>query len=171
MVQGLQALLNELRPDVVCINGWSYGGCIAALAWCVTNRIPAIMMSESTALDHPRHHWKEAIKRRIVRLCSASLVGGTPHRDYIAALGAPLDHVFTGYDAVDNEHFRVGAERARRADRHLREKLSLPPHFFMACSRFVGQEEFWLACFRPMPSTASQRTKGLGRWWSSAMAS
>jgi glycosyltransferase involved in cell wall biosynthesis len=140
MVRRLQAALNELRPDVVCINGWSYGGCIAALAWCVTNRIPVIMMSESTALDHPRHHWKEAIKRRIVRLCSASLVGGTPHRDYITALGAPIDLVFTGYDAVDNQHFHVGAERARRADRYLREKLSLPPHFFMACSRFAAKK-------------------------------
>jgi 1,2-diacylglycerol 3-alpha-glucosyltransferase len=140
MVQGLQALLTELKPDVVCINGWSFGGCIAALGWCLTNRVPAIMMSESTAFDHPRHRWKEAIKRRILRLCSASLVGGTPHRDYIAALGAPLDHVFTGYDAVDNEHFRVGADRARRTEGHLRVKHSLPPHFFMACSRFSAKK-------------------------------
>jgi 1,2-diacylglycerol 3-alpha-glucosyltransferase len=140
MAQSLRALLSELRPNVVCINGWSYGGCIAALSWCVAHRVPAIMMSESTASDHPRRDWKEAIKRRIVGLCSASLVGGTPHRDYIAKLGAPLDQVFTGYDAVDNEHFCIGADRARRADKQLREKLALPPRFFMACSRFVAKK-------------------------------
>jgi glycosyltransferase involved in cell wall biosynthesis len=140
MVRRLNALLDELRPDVVCINGWSFGGCIAALSWCGAHRVPAVLMSESTALDHPRHHWKEAIKRRIVRLCSASLVGGTPHRDYIAALGASLDHVFTGYDAVDNEHFRIGASRAQRAEQSLRQKLGLPPRFFMACSRLVAKK-------------------------------
>jgi len=67
-------------------------------------------------------------------------VGGTPHREYIAALGVPLDQVFTGYDAVDNEHFRIGADRARGAAQRLRKKLALPPHFFMACSRFVQKK-------------------------------
>jgi len=140
MVERLRTLLNELRPKVVCINGWSYGGCIAALDWCMANRVPAVMMSESTAYDHPRWLWKEAIKRRIVGLCSASLVGGTPHRDYIAQLGAPLEQVFTGYDTVDNEHFQQGADRARRAGPHLREELGLPPRYFMACSRFVEKK-------------------------------
>src|SRR6202008_1254907 len=98
------------------------------------------IMSETHALDHPRRAWKEAVKRRIVGLCSASLVGGTPHRDYIAALGAPLDRVFTGYDVVDNEHFRIGAERARRAKVSLRKNLGLPAQFFMACSRFEAKK-------------------------------
>ncbi len=140
MAQNLQALLSELKPDAVCINGWSIGGCFAALAWCLAHRVPAILMSDTSALDHRRYDWKQAIKRRIVRLCSASLVAGTPHRDYIAALGAPLDQVFTGYDTVDNEHFRIGADRARGAAQRLREKLALPPRFFMACSRFVRKK-------------------------------
>jgi glycosyltransferase involved in cell wall biosynthesis len=140
MVRGLRAVLDELKPNVVCINGWSFGGCIAALGWCVANRVPAILMSDSTTHDHPRRQWKEAIKRRIVALCSASLVAGTAHRDYIATLGAPLERVFTGYDAVDNDHFRIGAERARRAEASLRQKLSLPPHYFMASSRFVTKK-------------------------------
>jgi len=136
MVRSLSGLLDRLKPAAVCINGWSYGGCIAALGWCVANRVPAILMSESTAHDHPRHGWKEAVKRRIVGLCSASLVGGTPHHDYIAGLGAARDQVFTGYDAVDNEHFRAGADRARSLQQDLRPALSLPPRFFLACARF-----------------------------------
>ena len=140
MVRGLRALLDELRPNVVCINGWSEGGCIAALGWCVANRVPAVLMSESTAYDQRRWWWKEAIKRRIVGLCSASLVGGSAHRDYMAELGASPDHVFMGYDAVDNDHFRKGAERARRAESSLRQELSLPPAYFMACSRFEAKK-------------------------------
>lgn len=161
--QSLHLLLSELNPDVVCINGWSDGGCIAALAWCLARQVSAIIMSESTAWDHPRHSWKEAVKRRIVRICSASLVGGTPHRDYIATLGASLDRVFTGYDAVDNEHFRAGAARARSSESLLRETLGLPPRFFLACSRFVAKK-IWFACLRPMPSIAKQRATRIGLW-------
>ncbi len=140
MARSLQKVLSELRPDVVCINGWSRGGCIAALSWCASHRVPVVIMSDTHALDHPHRPWKEAVKRRIVGLCSACLVAGAPHRDYIAALGAPLDRVFTGYDVVDNEHFRIGAERARCAEASLRESLGLPAHFFMACSRFEAKK-------------------------------
>jgi glycosyltransferase involved in cell wall biosynthesis len=140
MVRGLRGFLDELKPNVVCINGWSDGGSVAALGWCVANRVPAIIMSESTAHDHQRRQWKEEIKRRIVGLCSASLVGGSAHRDHIAELGASPDNVFMGYDAVDNDHFRKGAERARRAESSLRQELSLPPAYFMACSRFEAKK-------------------------------
>jgi 1,2-diacylglycerol 3-alpha-glucosyltransferase len=140
MVRSLQASLAELRPDVVCINGWSFGGGIAALDWSISHQVPVVMMSESTALDGPRHPWKEVVKRRIVGLCSASLVGGSRHRDYIAELGAPLERVFTGYDAVDNEHFCSGAEAARGAETQLRHRLGLPQRYFMACSRLIEKK-------------------------------
>jgi glycosyltransferase involved in cell wall biosynthesis len=136
MASRLQGLLSRLQPAAVCINGWSYGGCIAALSWCLANRVPAILMSESTLHDRHRTRWKEAVKRRIVRLCSASLVGGRPHRDYMLALGAPSERIFSGYDVVDNEYFRIGADLARRAEQNLRHELCLPRRFFLACSRF-----------------------------------
>jgi glycosyltransferase involved in cell wall biosynthesis len=140
MARSLVATLTHMRPDVVCINGWSYGGAIAALGWCVSQRVPAVMMSESTALDHPRRYWREAIKHRIVGLCSASLVGGSRHRDYIAELGAPLDRVFTGYDAVDNDYFQDGADAARRMGQQQRQRLGLPQRYFMACSRLIEKK-------------------------------
>jgi glycosyltransferase involved in cell wall biosynthesis len=136
LVRRLHEHLNALDPSAVCINGWSFGGSLAALSWCLTNRVPAIVMSESTAADEPRHWWKEAIKRRIVRLCSAAVVGGGPHRDYLTLLGLTRDRIFTGYDSVDNEHFRRGAEAARRTDVALRAQLALPARYFLACSRF-----------------------------------
>ena len=140
MARRLHACFDELRPSVVCINGWSFGGSISALSWCVTRRVPAIVMSESTAIDEPRRWWREAVKRRIVGSCSAALVGGSPHADYMRMLGMAGDRIFTGYDVVDNEHFRAGADLARRLGDDLRARLSLPARYFMCCSRFTPKK-------------------------------
>jgi 1,2-diacylglycerol 3-alpha-glucosyltransferase len=140
MAGRLRSCLNDLNPSLVCINGWSFGGSLAALAWCLSHKVPAIVMSESTAMDEPRRWWKEAIKQRLVGLCSAALVGGTRHREYLRVLGAHPDRIFTAYDVVDNEHFRRGAEEARRLERQTRERLGLPARYFMACSRFTPKK-------------------------------
>jgi glycosyltransferase involved in cell wall biosynthesis len=139
-VRRLHACLNEIRPAVVCINGWSFGGAIAALIWCLSNRVPAIVMCDSTAFDHQRRWWKEAVKQRIVSLCSAALVAGSPHRDYLVALGTTPDRIFMGYDAVDNDHFRSGARAARGMESDLRVRLALPQRYFMACCRFTPKK-------------------------------
>jgi glycosyltransferase involved in cell wall biosynthesis len=139
-VRRLHACLNEIRPAVVCINGWSFGGAIAALIWCLANQVPIIVMCDSTAVDYRRHWWKEAVKQRIVSLCSAALVAGSPHRDYLVALGATPDRIFMGYDAVDNEHFRSGAHAARGMESDLRARLALPARYFMACCRFTPKK-------------------------------
>jgi glycosyltransferase involved in cell wall biosynthesis len=136
----LSRQLTALRPEVVCINGWSSGGCLAALLWCIDNRVPAVIMSDSAAEDEPRRWWKEAIKRRIVRLVSAGLVGGSPHAAYLAELGFPRHRIFSGYDVVDNAHFRSGADAARREAPALRDRLRLPQRYFLASSRFVPKK-------------------------------
>jgi glycosyltransferase involved in cell wall biosynthesis len=68
------------------------------------------MMSESTEWDERRKTLKEWVKRRLVGLCSAALVGGTPHAYYLKKLGLPPERVFLGYDAVDNDYFEEKAE-------------------------------------------------------------
>jgi glycosyltransferase involved in cell wall biosynthesis len=136
MVRRLHETLTALRPSVVCINGWSSGGGIASLTWCLRHRIPVVLMSESAENDEPRRWWKEAVKRRIVRLCSAALVGGSKHGEYIAKLGLASDRIFDGYDVVDNRHFEAGAAAARLASSRLRLELGLPAQYFLACSRF-----------------------------------
>jgi glycosyltransferase involved in cell wall biosynthesis len=140
LVKRLHDRLNALQPSVICINGWSSGGCISSLMWCMRNRVPAILMSDSAEHDEPRRWWKEAIKRRIVRLCSAALVAGAAHRDYLAKLGFPHDRIFDGYDVVDNKHFELGAAAARLAEPQLRAELNLPPRYFLACSRFEAKK-------------------------------
>jgi glycosyltransferase involved in cell wall biosynthesis len=105
--------LDGIKPDAVAVSGWSYINALAALWWCMTNRVPVIIMSESTEWDAERSAWREAMKRRIVGLCSAALVGGRPHKEYMVKLGMPAERIFLGYDAVDGEYFASEAQRAR----------------------------------------------------------
>jgi 1,2-diacylglycerol 3-alpha-glucosyltransferase len=136
----VQDALEEYRPDAVAIPGWSDQGGLAALDWCARRDVPVILMSESQEHDEPRRWAKEAVKRRIVRLCSAALVGGTPHKEYLAALGMPRERIFLGYDVVDNDHFREGAETARDGGSALRTSLGLPERYFLASKRFIPKK-------------------------------
>jgi glycosyltransferase involved in cell wall biosynthesis len=113
LVQKLNQVLDDFRPQVVFIPGWSSKAAFSALLWCVRNNIPAVAMSESTEWDETRASWKEWVKRKLVGLCASALVGGTPHKDYMVQLGMPLERIFLGYDAVDNGYFAKKAEEVR----------------------------------------------------------
>jgi 1,2-diacylglycerol 3-alpha-glucosyltransferase len=133
--------LSACQPDAVAIPGWSDKGALAALRWCLENGVPAVLMSESTVIDDPRSWLKEFVKRRIVALYSAALVGGKRHTDYLAILGMGSDQIFTGYDAVDNDYFARGAERVigyRLLDK--RAELRLSENYFLASARFIPKK-------------------------------
>jgi 1,2-diacylglycerol 3-alpha-glucosyltransferase len=132
--------LQSCSPDAVAIPGWSDKGALAALRWCTETGTPPILMSESTALDEPRVGWREWIKGRIVRLCSTALVGGQRHIDYLVELGVPRDQIFTGYDVVDNEHFRQKATEIRNQRSNVRKKYGLPENYFLASARFIEKK-------------------------------
>lgn len=136
----LSAVLSGLNPDAVAIPGWSSAAALTALHWCLERGIVTVMMSASTAHDEPRKWWREAVKRRVVRMASAAVVGGSPHREYVKALGIPEQRVCTGYDVVDNTHFAAGADIARQREESERARLRLPRRYFVACNRFVEKK-------------------------------
>ena len=138
--QGVDSHLDAFQPAAVAIPGWINREALAGLSWCVRRRVPAILMSESTAWDERRVWWKEAAKRRIVRLCSAALAGGRPHGDYLRQLGFPADRIFCGYDAVDNAYFETEARRIRQGTGADGAGHSLPPVYFLASARFVEKK-------------------------------
>jgi glycosyltransferase involved in cell wall biosynthesis len=165
--------LDRLRPSVIFLNGWAERYAMAGLKWCLRSGTPAVVMSESTAFDSindreadpgrpiRRRWWREAIKRKIVPLYSAALVGGTPHREYIVGLGMPPDRVFDGYDVVDNRHFAAGADAARANAAALRSKHSLPDNYFLASGRFIQKKNF----ARLLRAFAAYRiSAGSGAW-------
>jgi 1,2-diacylglycerol 3-alpha-glucosyltransferase len=132
--------LTCVRPEVVALPGWSHPAAVAALAWCVQNRVPSVLMSESTAWDERRSVLKESIKRQIVDFCGSGLVGGTPHQSYLSTLGMPLERIHLGYDAVDNDHFADGAQMARVSKARQATRGDLPSNYFLASARFVPKK-------------------------------
>jgi 1,2-diacylglycerol 3-alpha-glucosyltransferase len=132
--------LSSFGPDAVAIPGWSGRAAFAAMDWCLRNATPAIVMSESSVHDKTRNGLRERIKCRYLSYCSAALVGGSKHAEYLRILGVPSDCIFLGYDAVDNTHFRLKAEKIRDQKSKGRQKPGLPEHFFLASARFVEKK-------------------------------
>ena len=103
------------------------------------------------------------VKRRILRMCTAGLVGGKPQAEYLARLGLPADTIFQGYDAVDNEYFSRKAEEARAQNLEARKKYQLPPNYFLASARFVDKKNlFNLIRAYSLYRKLIRRTAGLG---------
>ena len=134
------AVLAAIRPDVVLVPDWASAWGFAMLAWAASNRVPAIIMSESQAIDLVRSPVRECVKRRVVGAFSAGFAGGRRHADYLAQLGMARERIFTGYDVVDNRHFGEGARRARNDAAALRRRLGLPARYFLASARFVAEK-------------------------------
>ena len=105
--------------------------------------------------------WREWLKRRIVRLFAAALVGGAPQAAYARELGMPEEAIFQGYDAVDNVYFAEQAARVRDMAEVERARLDLPVRFFLAASRFVAKKNL----FRLLDAYAAYRQRaGAGAW-------
>jgi glycosyltransferase involved in cell wall biosynthesis len=132
--------LEQTNPDVVAINGWNNFGSLIAADCCMRCGTPLVVMSESSRQDEPRTRWKEAIKRRIVDLYSAALVGGQRHVEYLIELGMPRERIFTGYDVVDNDHFARRTAEIRNSKFELRKKRGLPENYFLASARFIEKK-------------------------------
>nr|WP_237438238.1 glycosyltransferase family 4 protein [Alteraurantiacibacter buctensis] len=160
VMAAVAAALDRAQPDVVVPGGWSHVEALAMIRWARANRRRVVMMSESTAHDYARSPFREAIKRRLVQLADAALVGGAPQRRYISQLGLPESRVFLGYNAVDNAWFERGAAEAR-ANPALRAQLGLPPAYFLASGRFIPKKNF----DRLVRAYASYRASaGAGAW-------
>lgn len=132
--------LSQLKPDVVCLNGYAFPLSLSALQWSIENQVPTVVCSESNEFDAPRNPLREWIKGRIVRLCDAGLAGGSPQAQYLNRLGMPADRTFTGYDAVDNNYFQTEAESARACEVEVRLRYGLPERYFLAVSRFTEKK-------------------------------
>lgn len=135
----LRELLTGLCPDCV-VFGLSSPVYYSVLHWCITQKVPAVLFSDSTASDFKRSGWKERVKARLLRLFSAGFVAGTLHADYLQSLGMAKNKIFLGYDVVDNSFFRQGALKARENEGNWREKFNLPKQYFLTSARFIQSD-------------------------------
>jgi 1,2-diacylglycerol 3-alpha-glucosyltransferase len=140
LIRGIRKALDDCCPDAVAIPGWADAVAFSAIQWCGENKVPVIVMSETTEWDEPRWVFKEWVKRKILRMCAAGLVGGQPHAEYLARLGMPRESIFQGYDAVDNEYFAQKTKEAVNQASELRGKFGLPEKYFLASARFIHKK-------------------------------
>ncbi|HEY4271189.1 MAG TPA: glycosyltransferase [Candidatus Udaeobacter sp.] len=138
--RAFSSALDQGNCDVVAVNGWNNFGSLIAANCCLRRGIPMIVMSESARQDEPRTWWKEMIKRRLVSLYSAALVGGQRHVEYLVELGMPRERIFTGYDVVDNAYFARRAREIRNSNSEIRKEYGLPENYFLASARFVEKK-------------------------------
>lgn len=99
-----------------------------------------IMMNESHALTEQARGIKRSLKKLLLRGFDAALVGGAPQKRHFTNLGLSADKIFTGYDAIDNETFRVGAMQARKTPEIWRKRLQLPNRYFLNLGRMIEKK-------------------------------
>ncbi|KCZ47176.1 glycosyltransferase family 4 protein [Hyphomonas sp. CY54-11-8] len=136
----VQNTIKAIDPDVVAVAGWAAPESIAAMHHCRRHRIPTIIMSESQEDDAKRSLLRESVKRRLVSQFNAALVGGPTHAQYINKLGIPCERIHYGYNAVDNEHFAMGAASALQDPHNVRLQHNLPKRYILASARFIQKK-------------------------------
>ena len=132
LLRKLLEVLNHVEPEILAIAGYFNPAMLVALFWCRLRNKHAILFSETTESDFKRVWWKEKIKSLIVKQFKSALVGGKPHKRYLAKLGMPEEAIFVGYDIVGNETFNP--EKIQ----HLPNPLDKP--FFLTINRFVPKK-------------------------------
>jgi glycosyltransferase involved in cell wall biosynthesis len=115
---GIVPALEEARPDVVVVSGWSTFAAQAAIAWSRARGVPYVLVVESHD-EGPRPGWRRQVKStvvpRVVTNASGVLVTGTLARNSMVARGASSDRVRVFANTVDVEEF--GARAAGLAGR------------------------------------------------------
>jgi len=140
----LEPILDEIRPDVCAIAGYSHPAMLTLIALCGKRSIPWILMSDSREVDLPRTRWREWSKSRIVRLASAGFAAGRVHIDYLEKLGLDRDACSMGYDVVDNVYFSSEAARWRAASLSGERSGANPPRpYFLASNRFIPKKNLF----------------------------
>jgi glycosyltransferase involved in cell wall biosynthesis len=129
--------LDELQPRVIVCVGYFDPEIHQAMTWALRKQVPLITCSDSTHYDGPRSWAKEAFKRRIVAAFDAALVAGCRAHDYLERLGLGGERQFQPWDVVDNGYFERGADLSRADELESRERLKLPPRYFLCVARFV----------------------------------
>jgi len=130
LTPGIARALEQARPEVVVVSGWSTFAAQATIAWCRARRVPYVLVVESHD-EGPRPGWRRTVKGavvpRVVGAASGALVTGTLARRSMVARGAPPERVRVFANTVDVEAFGREADRLAPSRPELREALGAGP--------------------------------------------
>jgi glycosyltransferase involved in cell wall biosynthesis len=157
---GVGAALKKAAPDVVLCGGYNYLASWVALAWARRRRIPFLLWVESTPQDHRSGRaLVEALKTRFLRCCQAFVVPGQSSSEYLGCYGINPQSIWVAPNAVDNDFFAKYSDDARQEDAVHRQRLGLPPQFFLFAGRIVtGKGVFdLLQAYSDLPAEVRSR--------------
>ena len=130
----------ELKIEVCLLPGYAPKQSLAVLLAAKSLGIRTVMMNESHAGTARARGVGAWVKRRLVGLFDAGLVGGQPQKRYFASLGLPPEKIFIGYDAVDNGYFARKAKEVRSQELEFRNRYGLPEHYLLSLGRFIAKK-------------------------------
>lgn len=130
----------ELKVEVCLLPGYAPKQSLAVLLAAKSLGIRTVMMNESHAGTARARGVGAWVKRRMVGLFDAALVGGQPQKRYFASLGLPSEKIFIGYDAVDNDYFARKAKEVKSQELEFRNRYGLPEHYFLSLGRFIAKK-------------------------------
>ena len=139
--RGLKAALEKAAPDVILCGGYNYMASWQALRWARRRQVPFILWVESTERDYRSgNRVIEFLKKKFLLGCSAFVVPGKSSFQYVRHYGAREKDIFTAPNAVDTELFARSAAAFRQDDASQRQRLQLPPRFFLFVGRLVREK-------------------------------
>ena len=156
--------LDNIRPDVLVVNGWGHRESRISLAWCRKVKCRIVMLSDSVRDNVPRCFWKEMYKKWLLRSIQAGFAAGTPQARYLNHLGIPLEGIFyPGSTVVDNEYWTEKKQQVVKNKEKLRLLYGLPERFFLCVARFVDFKNipFLIRSYAAYRSLAGKQAIGL----------
>jgi glycosyltransferase involved in cell wall biosynthesis len=130
----------QLKLDVCFIPSYSPKQPLAALLAARSLGIRTVLMIDSHKGTMRTRRLGTWLKRRLVRLFDAALVGGSPQVLYVESLGMHRSKIFVGYDSVDNAYFARRADETRAREAELRRRYDLPGRYFLSLGRFLPKK-------------------------------
>ncbi len=130
----------KLKLDVCFIPSYSPKQPLAALLAARSLGIRTVLMIDSHLGTRKSRIFGTWVKRRLVGMFDAALVGGSPQKKYVESLGLPSKNIFIGYDVVDNDFFARRASEARAQAPEMRKQYALPLRYFLSLGRFLDKK-------------------------------
>ena len=120
--------LSEGGYDAVVIGGYAQPTMQLAILWCILNKVPYILLSESHNLTKKpflTRALKWPLVKFAVRRARAFLVMGANSRDYLISYGADSKKIFLLPNAPDVKKIVEQSQKIRPEFKRLREKFNI----------------------------------------------
>jgi glycosyltransferase involved in cell wall biosynthesis len=136
----IKGVLNEFRPQVVQLHGYSHITVLRALFWSKLNGVSVLLWSDSTLLFRRgllKQITKKVVISLLMRLFSGVLTTGDNNVSYYLNYGVHPNKLFRCPFTVDEALFAVARESRALKRIELREKYGVPENAFLIL--FVGK--------------------------------